>query len=341
MEHVTIYRKEGRYGGWPANNGIWSWDKEIVVGFNAGYLNTDEKGMHPIDRGKVRTYMQARSKDGGKTWEVSRAPHPDPGDEEVISCPGGIDFKHPDLAVKCLHAGTDAGKKSSFFYSYDRCLTWIGPFEIPTFGTPGVAARTDYLVANRDECFFFLTCSKESGKEGRPFVAKLVDGGAKWEFVTFIGDEPDGFAIMPSTVLIPSGLVLTAIRRREYPESGETNFIEMFGSEDKCETWSYMGKAVEETGRGGNPAAMIRLWDGRICMTYGRRYEPFGIRARISEDDGKTWGDEIVLRDDGGCEDLGYPRTVQRQDGTIVTTYYYNYDKSGERSIEATLWSAD
>jgi hypothetical protein len=58
----------------------------------------------------------------------------------------------------------------------------------------------------------------------------------------------------------------------------------------------------------------------------------------LSEDGGKTWGEVIYLRKDGGGTDLGYPRTIQRQDGTIVTTYYYNTDPDMERFIGATLW---
>jgi len=83
---------------------------------------------------------------------------------------------------------------------------------------------------------------------------------------------------------------------------------------------------------------MIKLQDGRLCLTYGYRDVPYGIRAKLSEDDGETWGEEIILRDDGGNYDLGYPRTVQRSDGKIVTLYYFNDHPEGERYIAATIW---
>ena len=73
-------------------------------------------------------------------------------------------------------------------------------------------------------------------------------------------------------------------------------------------------------------------------MAYGYRLEPYGLRARISEDRGATWGAEIVLRDDGGSGDLGYAQTVQRRDGRLVTVYYYNVDQAQERFIAATIW---
>ena len=55
------------------------------------------------------------------------------------------------------------------------------------------------------------------------------------------------------------------------------------------------------------------------------RHPPFGIRAVLSEDDGRTWQTDCVqvLRTDGDNYDLGYPRSVQLKDGTIVTIYYY------------------
>ena len=34
---VTVHQEDGYYLGWPANNGVWSWDDgEIVVGFTRG-----------------------------------------------------------------------------------------------------------------------------------------------------------------------------------------------------------------------------------------------------------------------------------------------------------------
>ena len=33
IRHTVVFQEEGRFAGWPANHGIWSWDDEIVVGF--------------------------------------------------------------------------------------------------------------------------------------------------------------------------------------------------------------------------------------------------------------------------------------------------------------------
>jgi hypothetical protein len=147
-----------------------------------------------------------------------------------------------------------------------------------------------------------------------------------------VGPEPesDGYAIMPSSLRLSPSTILTTIRQR--------NFIEAFRSDDDGKTWVFEGKPVPDTGR-GNPPALVKLADGRLVITYGYRAEPAGIRARISGDSGKTWGDEFILRDDGGSWDLGYTRTVQRADGNLVTVYYYNLDNDKERFIGATIWN--
>jgi len=46
----------------------------------------------------------------------------------------------------------------------------------------------------------------------------------------------------------------------------------------------------------GNPPHLIRLRDGRLAVTYGYRSPPYGIRARLSADEGQTWSREISRR---------------------------------------------
>ncbi|MGB9718603.1 MAG: hypothetical protein ACPL4E_09215 [Thermoproteota archaeon] len=57
-------------------------------------------------------------------------------------------------------------------------------------------------------------------------------------------------------------------------------------------------------------------------------------------------GREIVLRDDGGSPDLGYPRTVLLPDGRVLAVYYFNKAgdtvdcEGGVRHIAATIFNA-
>ena len=61
-------------------------------------------------------------------------------------------------------------------------------------------------------------------------------------------------------------------------------------------------------------------------------------RGWMRGEGGRTWGGEIVLRADGGGTDVGYPRSVQRPDGKVVTVYYFHDEPLGDRYVAATIW---
>ncbi len=70
-KHVVVFREAGRFAGWPANHRIWSWGKEILVGFEIGYLRESNRS-HAIDCNRPAEQILARSLDGGKTWVIER-----------------------------------------------------------------------------------------------------------------------------------------------------------------------------------------------------------------------------------------------------------------------------
>jgi hypothetical protein len=63
------------------------------------------------------------------------------------------------------------------------------------------------------------------------------------------------------------------------------------------------------------------------------------MRAKLSSDNGATWGPEITLRDDAANWDFGYPRSVLRPDGKVVTVYYFTTRQRPEQHIAATIWA--
>jgi Neuraminidase (sialidase) len=71
------------------------------------------------------------------------------------------------------------------------------------------------------------------------------------------------------------------------------------------------------------PADLARLADGRLLLTYGTRVaDQRGVLGKLSSDEGKTWSAPIRLADSLSSRDCGYPSSIQRPDGKIVTAYY-------------------
>jgi hypothetical protein len=92
-----------------------------------------------------------------------------------------------------------------------------------------------------------------------------------------------------------------------------------------------------------HPAHLLRLRDGRILLTFGIRCKGFfGIGARMSKDDGKSWGAPEFLVNYEAVADGGYPSSVQLEDGTIVTAYYSHKVPHHHRyHMGVVRWKAD
>jgi len=346
-KNVVVYKTAGRYAGWPANHGIWAWGNEIVVGFESGKFKVN-RSIHAIDYSQKEEHLLGRSKDGGETWTIEKPlsllPPPggrmagvptEDGGKEAVDNKTAIDFTHKDFALTARMMDKDIGP-SRFYYSYDRGKNWNGPFNIPTFGTKGIMARTDYIVDGQRSMTMFITAALNNGKEGEVFCIRTTDGGVTWNKIGVASTPGEkGFSIMPSSLRLSAKTIVSAIRRKE----GNENFIEFARSDDDGATWKTVSRITPHiTGNSGNPASLVRLKDGRLCAVYGHRAVPYSIRARVSDDEGKTWGDELILRQDGGDRDLGYTRTVVRPDGKLVSAYYFNDSGDSERYIGATVW---
>ncbi|MDX1359552.1 MAG: sialidase family protein [Clostridia bacterium] len=94
-----------------------------------------------------------------------------------------------------------------------------------------------------------------------------------------------------------------------------------------------------ELGVDGSPPHLLMCREGRLISTYGKRSEPFGISAMISEDSGKTWETDIPLAWDGIDSDLGYPCSIELGDGSIFTVYYAKLAAGEVPGIQYIRWS--
>lgn len=351
IKHTNVYSEEGRFAGWPANNGIWNWGDEILVGFvEAAHRETE--GFHTYDRETARN-KYARSLDGGLTWDIVDAYDigqtgqafdnnlSDDEAEDPVNLEEPIeDFTNPDFIITWMRDNYHNGP-SIFYYSNDRGHQWHGPYNFPDLGTDGIGTRTDYIIDGPKELRTFVNVAKTDGREGRVAHLRTNDGGINWELVSWIGDEPEGFDIMPSTIRISETELLTVMRSRDI--NPQRNFLKAFRSTDNGNSWEEEPNPSFDTGNGGSPPALLRMEDGRLALAYIFRSN-FGSRVhlRFSEDDGKTWSNEITVRsNDGATRDVGYPRMVQRADGNLVIIYYWNHaaleDAAPYRYIAASI----
>lgn len=150
-------------------------------------------------------------------------------------------------------------------------------------------------------------------------VAESKDDGLTWQWLADIptrpGDDARGNYHELHAVEAADGTLIAQIRNHNKADNTVTLQTE---SRDGGKTWN----EPHSTGVWGLPSHLLRLRDGRLVMTYGHRRPPFGNQARISEDNGKTWGEAILLSGDGKGGDLGYPSTVELGDGTLLSLWY-------------------
>lgn len=341
VKNLEIFRETGKFAGWPANHGAWQWGKEFLFGFEVGSFKESDNS-HSIDYTKPAKHVLARSVDDGDTWTIETPASLQPpagarvagvpaaeGGKAPVECPGGIEFTQPGFALTARMLDVNVGP-SRFYYTYDKGHTWEGPFRLPDNLFGGMAARTDYIVLGKNDLLLFVTVPKTDRQEGRPVVLRTKDGGKSWALHGSIGDEPTTgeYSIMPSTVRTYGTHLLSVVRHRVN--------LELFTSQDLGMNWESAG--IVAKGMGGNPPSLVRIPDGRVVLSYGCRVKPYGIRAKISTDFGKTWGPELRIRTDGAAWDLGYVRTFLRSDGNLQAVYYYTDKKSPERYIGSTVW---
>ncbi len=359
VRHLVVRHEAGQFFGWPANGGIWNWGDEILVQYKQGTFKDKPVGSHDVDGDQPIVWAQSRSKDGGLTWThestdivvtepMGRSEDFDRKSVAALASP--LDFTDPDLALKFEWMG-------NLYYSRNRGQDWTGPFSIPDFGYSAPAFRTDYLVGGPLSVSAWVSLGhseeRRSGDKLLPHWREEVyrirtrDGGLNWSLEGRVGRSVGGFesglridsAIMPSTVKTDEGDWVTCIRNLEaYPKKG---WIECWGSRDEGRSWKLLSIPVDEEA-GTTPPSLSKLEGGRLVLTYGYRKPlrgPTSIRARISLDNGNSWSDEIVLRTNGGDEDIGYTRDAIRPDGKVVTIYYWNDHEKTERYIAATLWN--
>lgn len=128
----------------------------------------------------------------------------------------------------------------------------------------------------------------------------------------------------PHLIELPSGRLICHMRceNSELFDGGEENLFTVFQSvsDDGGKTWSAPEMLLDKTG--GAPPHLIQLSSGILLCTYGRRKMPYGIMAMMSTDGGESWEKDIRIYENTASDDIGYPSTIELDDGTLITVFY-------------------
>ena len=348
--HSIVYRNDREFCGWPFISGFWTNARgHHLVAFQRKRADyTDPSDIHHDEVAKAGPkIVLARSRDNGASWALepdSVFLHDLSSDPEALFGSAArdyadeppLDFTDPDVLV-ASGSGPDYFRPHSRAWirvSTDGGDTWRHAIEAPKVGWPSLSGHASALVRADGTSLVFLTAVTDDGWKRRPVVYASVNGGAYWTFLSAMTpDADDGAAdpdrskplrfgahryFYPRGLALPDGRLLASMRCQRDPTS--VLWTEIFASDDGGGTWSFLSRVNDW----GAPGDLVRMHDGRIVCVYGYRLPPFGVRARISDDGGRTWGREIVLRDDGGSWDLGYPRVTEHEPGKLLTVYYMN-----------------
>lgn len=224
--------------------------------------------------------------------------------------------------------------------SYDNGMTWEEPTRCPvaSFHGPMVLNDGSVLYLGKD------IDGKETG--GVNSAYKSTDDGKTWEYISdipVVEDTTYANFVDPHAVQLPNGRLICHLRYQNGVNPEKYGKLSVFQtvSDDNGKTWS----TPEPLWVNGSPPHLLRHSSGALVCVYGRRAEPYGERAMVSLDEGKTWIKEIVLCDDTPDPDLGFPSSVELDDGSILTVYYQINKRNGvldkKASIMATRWFID
>ncbi len=356
IKHGYVTPKEDyprAYNGWPT-----------VISLSDGTLYAAWSGNRLKHICPFGTVKAARSADGGYTWSEPYVIQNTPLDDRD----GGLCEIAPG---KILMTSFGAGR-AKYDYFINHWLHGARTTEEREMLENGIAKVTDEdearylgptLAVSRDNGYTFsvpvhipLTSphgpmitrdgeilhvgSLGSSEKGAPgiYVERLNGDCNVLSAPQLIMAPPDKDTGVcePYAAEMPNGDILVAIRVQNKPKNIYTVYL--------CRSTDG-GKSFSEpqpTGWNGMPAHIFVTSKNEVVLAYGRRQMPMGIRVRVSRDNGFTWSEEIVLRDDGIDWDLGYPTTTENKNGELVTVYYMKDNKSRhENRICYTIWTLD
>ncbi len=353
---IVIYEDPQFYSAFPSI--VRRPSGELIVAFRRApdRRRLGESGTTHTDPNSYLVLV--RSTDNAATWTTDPEliyAHPFGGSQDpcmiqlrdgsIVCASYGWALLHPDAAAKVdstLRHGDFVFMGGYLLHSEDGGHSWQGPTLAPpapgsvtnsVFGKPAPAYNRGAMCEASDGTLYWAVAS-QSRLEPRLTEVHLMaskDGGKTWEYRCPIAQDAKASFNETSLYETPSGDLVAFIRTADFDD--HTVIARSTDGGRSFQAW-------EDTGFQGHPHYALRLPDDRVLLVYGYRHEPYGIRARVlnAECTDASSADEIVLRDDGGNGDLGYPWATLMADGRILVVYYFN-KADGLRHIAGTILS--
>ena len=227
--------------------------------------------------------------------------------------------------------------------SDDGGHTWKGPFIPPVL--PDETGRTALdkpcptfnrgaMTQGRDGKLYWAVVRQDDVKSHRTSVHLITsaDKGMTWKYMSPSAVDDKITFNETSMVETKKGDLVAFMRTANYDDHLAVGRSTDGGKSFKWED----GKII------GHPYYALKLPDGRVFLVYGYRHAPYGIRARLLNADCTDIdkAPELIIRDDGGSGDLGYPWAVTLPDGKILVAYYFN-QAEGTRYIAGSIISVE
>lgn len=357
VRDLVIYEDAQFYAAFPSV--VRRPDGELIVAFRRAPARRalGEKGESHVDPNSYLVAM--RSRDDGATWSAQ---------PELIYAHAFGGSQDPcllqlrDGTLLCASYGwtfvkpeTVAGMKEPYFQtkpgvvflggylvrSDDGGKTWQGPIYPPhitpelnhdPYNQPIRAYNRGALYEGRDGRIFWVVAATDRAMPTRRQSNHLLiseDKGLTWRYSAPVAVDDKVTFNEASAYETPKGDIVAFMRTANYDD--QACIARSTDGGKTFQPWQSMGWK-------GHPLQALRLADDRVLLVYGYRHKPYGIRARVlnAECTDFATAPEIVLRDDGGTTDLGYPWAVALDAKRVLVTYYFN-KSDGTRHIAGTV----